>query len=60
MLVPVISYSNTDKEKIAILENNKNRAGVYRWVNITTGKTYIGSSGNLSNRFRKYFNINFL
>jgi len=29
-LVPVISYSNADKEKIAILESNKNRAGIYR------------------------------
>lgn len=25
-----------------------------------TGKSYIGSSGNLSDRFRQYFNINFL
>lgn len=58
--VPFISYSNADKEKVAILESNKNRAGIYRWVNLTTGNTYIGSSGNLSNRFSKYFNINFL
>lgn len=51
--VPVISYLNADKEKIAILESNKNRAGIYRWINLTTGNIYIGSSGNLSNRFSK-------
>jgi len=27
---------------------------------LITGKSYIGSSGNLSDRFRQYFNINFL
>jgi hypothetical protein len=27
---------------------------------LITGKSYIGSSGNLSERFRQYFNINFL
>ena len=59
-IVPVISYSNADIQKTAILNDNKNRVGIYRWVNLTTGKTYIGSSGNLSDRFRKYFNINFL
>lgn len=59
-IVPVNSYSNADTQKIVILKDNKNRAGIYRWVNLITGKTYIGSSGNLSDRFEKYFNINFL
>jgi len=44
-VLPVISYSNADIQKIAIL--NDNRVGIYRWVNLITGKSYIGSSGNL-------------
>ncbi len=32
----------------------------YRWVNLNTGKFYIGSSLYLSERFKQYFNINFL
>lgn len=46
-IVPIIYYSNADTQKIAILNDNRNRAGIYRWVNLITGKTYIGSSGNL-------------
>ena len=29
-IVPVISYSNADIQKIAILNDNKNRVGIYR------------------------------
>ena len=58
--VPVISYSNADVKKTDILQDNKAKVGIYRWVNLITGKSYVGSSGNLSDRFRQYFNINFL
>lgn len=59
-VVPVISYSNADTQKIAINNDNRKKVGIYRWVNILTGKSYIGSYGDLSERFKKYFNINFL
>ena len=59
-VVPVISYSNAYTQKIAIIHDNRKRAGIYRWVNILTAKSYIGSSGNLSERFKKFFNIKFL
>lgn len=58
--VPTASYLDADTKKTAILQDNKNKVGIYRWVNLITGKSYIGSSGNLSDRFRQYFNINFL
>jgi len=29
-VLPVISYSNADIQKIAILNDNKNRVGIYR------------------------------
>lgn len=43
-----------------ILRDNKNKSGIYRWVNKVNGKSYIGSSVNLSRRFRGYYSIRFL
>lgn len=57
-LEPVKVYLNPDKEKEFIIQDNKNRTGIYRWVNIDSGKSYIGSSVNLSTRFKQYFNYN--
>lgn len=57
---PVRIYLNADREKFNILNDNKEKAGIYRWVNLLTGKTYIGSSRNLSARLKQYFNINYL
>lgn len=57
-LEPVKVYLNPDKEKELIIRDNKDRAGVYRWVNLDSGKSYIGSSSNLSTRFKQYFNYN--
>jgi hypothetical protein len=31
--VPVISYSNADVKKTDILQDNKAKVGIYRWVN---------------------------
>ena len=59
-IIPVRSYLNADVEKFTILQDNKDRIGIYRWVNTKTGKFYIGSSKNLSVRFRQYFNIVYL
>jgi group I intron endonuclease len=42
--------------KKTILKENKNKAGVYRWVNKLNGKSYYGSSANLGVRFQHYFN----
>jgi len=49
-----------DIEKFAILKNNKDKIGIYRGVNLDTGKSYVGSSRNLSVRFRQYFSVNYL
>lgn len=57
-LEPVKVYLNPDKEKELIIRDNKDRTGIYRWVNIDSGKSYIGSSANLSTRFKQYFNYN--
>lgn len=52
---PVITYNNADLDKSIIIEDNRNKVGVYRWVNVINNKTYVGSSTNLSERFLDYF-----
>lgn len=55
----VNSNAELEKEKIlpwgppdgfAVRGKENNKAGVYRWVNLITGKSYVGSSQNLSDR----------
>lgn len=53
--IPVISYSNIDENKSIIYKENKGKSGIYRWNNIITGKSYIGSSINLGNRLSIYY-----
>ena len=38
-----------------IYKENIRRYGIYRWVNLVNGDTYIGSAGNLTRRFQNYF-----
>jgi group I intron endonuclease len=42
------------------LRENIKKTGIYRWTNTITGKSYIGSSINLSKRLNDYLNIAFL
>ena len=57
---PVKVYENVDLQKLQILAENKGKAGVYLFTNLTNGKSYVGSSVNLSRRFYLYYNINHL
>jgi len=41
---------NTELHKLTILNENRNKSGIYRWVNNISGKSYIGSSRSLSKR----------
>ena len=50
-----VVYSNADIMKSQIVKDNKNKSGIYLWTNIISGKTYVGSSINLSQRFKSYF-----
>jgi group I intron endonuclease len=43
-----------------IIKQNKGKSGVYRWVNKDSGKSYVGSSAMLNDRFRRYFNHSYL
>ena len=55
-----VSYSNADTQKELILNDNKEKAGVYRWTHIESGKIYLGSSINLYRRFTQYYNIKYV
>jgi group I intron endonuclease len=43
-----------------IAKQNKGKSGVYRLVQKDSGKSYIGSSSMLNDRFRRYFNHSYL
>ena len=59
-VVPIKIYANTETQKSSIIKENVGKSGVYRWVNIVNGKIYIGSSVNLSTRFKQYYNIKYI
>ena len=54
-----ILYDNSLLNKPNLLKENKNKSGVYRWVNKINNESYVGSSINLTNRFIRYYNINY-
>jgi group I intron endonuclease len=53
-------YNNSDLDKERIILDNKNKAGVYQFINLLIEESYVGSSTNLSVRFRQYFNYNYI
>ena len=52
---PIITYNNLDLNKSTIYNENYKKSGIYRWNNLVTGKSYVGSSINLSQRFTQYY-----
>jgi len=56
----IILYDDALNSKKKILQDNKQKCGIYKWVNKLNGKSYIGSSVNLSSRFSNYFSLNYL
>lgn len=52
-MIPIKIYPNPDTMKLDILKENQ-KSGIYRWVNTINGKSYIGSSVNISRRLYKY------
>lgn len=55
-----IVYSNPTDSKATILKENKGKSGIYLWTNQINGKRYVGSSVDLGNRLRNYFNLSYL
>ena len=53
--IPIKSYFKASELKAIIFKENKNKSGIYRWTNLITGKSYVGSANCLFKRFKKYF-----
>lgn len=52
---PVITYDDAETDKLRILSDNKGLAGVYMWTHKESGRKYIGSAVDLSNRLESYY-----
>ena len=57
LVTPVKSYKNSEEMKLEILNNNRGKSGIYRWLNNLNGNSYVGSAVNLAIRLRSYYNI---
>jgi len=53
----VVIYDYADKDKLNILADNRNKIGIYRWINKINGNTYIGSSVSISVRMYTYYSL---
>ena len=56
-IVPIIIYSNAETDKSKIFSDNKGRAAIYLWTHKESGKRYVGSAVNLSERMYQYFSL---
>jgi group I intron endonuclease len=54
-IIPVVFYSNAYSDKKQLMKENKGKSGIYRWTNIHTKESYIGSAVDLSKRFNAYY-----
>jgi hypothetical protein len=46
----VSTYEDFLAQREQVLKDNKGKSGIYRFINKVTGKSYIGSAVNLSDR----------
>jgi hypothetical protein len=53
-------YFNADTDKLDIIKDNKGKTGIYLWTHISSGKTYVGSSIDLSKRLNSYYSLSYL
>ena len=58
--IALITYADALSERKVILKNNNNKSGVYRWINLVNGKSYVGSSVNLGYRLKQYYSVSYL
>jgi hypothetical protein len=56
----LIVYESVLITKKQILQDNKQKCGIYKWINKINGKSYVGSSVNFSSRLSSYLYKNYL
>lgn len=59
-LHPLKIYENFKENRLNILKEQKDKSGVYCFINKINGNAYVGSSINLASRMRNYLNTAFL
>ena len=57
---PVKVYEYPDVQRAQINKELKGISGIYRWINKESGKSYVGSATNFTNRLSKYFSKKYL
>jgi len=57
LVSPVKIYSDSEAVKKEILQDNKGKPGIYRWINKINGNSYVGSAVNLSKRLTSYYSV---
>lgn len=55
LIKPVRVYNNPNLERNKIGSDNRQVAVIYQWVNLITGKTYVGSGMNGATRLLSYW-----
>lgn len=56
-LNPVATYENAKLKEKQIMQENKGKTGIYRWVNKINGKTYVGSAVEIVVRLYAYYSV---
>jgi group I intron endonuclease len=59
-IIPEVTYNNADINKFIIYKENRNKSGIYRWINKINGKSYVGSSIDLAGRLSIYYSLSSL
>lgn len=59
-LKPIKIYNNFKEDRLQLINDQKDKTGVYCLVNLINGHIYIGSSVNLAVRMKNYLNTTFL
>lgn len=52
---PIVSFSNAKVSRIELVNSIRGKAVVYQWVNLLTGRTYIGSGQDGASRLNSYW-----
>lgn len=58
--LPVRVYENPNYNRNIIGSENRKRSIIYQWINLITGKMYVGSAWNGSSRLLSYWRPSFL
>lgn len=53
---PIKKYDNAEASRTIIFAENRNKSGVYRWINNLNVNTYVGSGADLAKRIGDYYN----